>query len=276
MVRTNNIQGKDFIMGTVSTALEVKNSKPYEGSNAYSVARGQHLSDLGQFLVGRERWNHYRNATNALVEYAEQMLDEAERTIQMQQERLAYLEELVTRDELTRISNRRGFNEAFAAEMDRCNRGISKGGVVIMIDLDDFKPINDTHGHLAGDECLKLVAEKLQSEIRTMDVAARLGGDEFVILLSNTTMADVAERVKDILWQLNNITLAWYGEEIPVRASIGVQEFKAGDTEKDIIEGADGQLYKQKSHKGDNADAIAVRSIERAVSEYNAGEIVIA
>lgn len=194
----------------------------------------------------RAGWQRCMDATVALLNHAHRMIERAEGTIKEQNSRINTLEEMATTDELTGIRNRRGFYEAFASELDRCDRGLSEGGLLMLIDLDNFKTINDTHGHQAGDASLRLVARTLQNEVRMMDTAARLGGDEFVLIFSNTNKQSIAPRAQALAWQLNHLSLAWYGEEIPVRASLGLQPYKAGDEMDKIFNAADSALYAQK------------------------------
>ena len=167
------------------------------------------------------------------------------------QKRILNLEQLATTDDLTGILNRRGFNEAFERELDRTNRGVSEGGLLIMIDLDNFKAVNDTHGHAAGDEALKLVAETLKRQIRKMDVAARMGGDEFVLLFANAGHNRALDRAQSLALKLNSLFLRWRGENIPVRASIGVKDYKIGSTLDAVFEEADATMYKAKAASRD-------------------------
>ncbi|HEY8189328.1 MAG TPA: GGDEF domain-containing protein [Micavibrio sp.] len=147
------------------------------------------------------------------------------------------------------MKNRRGFHELFQREIDNCSRGLSKGGLLIMIDLDNFKSVNDTFGHPAGDSALKLVARTLIGEIRKTDVAARLGGDEFILLLVNTARENAAAKAQSIASHLNNLSLAWYGDVIPLQASVGIKNFGAGDTADTILQAADSTMYERKSAK---------------------------
>jgi len=193
--------------------------------------------------------NRCMSATVALLKYAHETIERAEGTIRAQEGRIALLEDLATTDDLTGLKNRRGFYEVFMSELDKCERGHSKGGLLILIDLDNFKAINDAYGHMAGDSCLRLVARTLSNEIRAMDAAARLGGDEFVLLLSNTSKECAAGRAQDLAWQLGNLSVAWYGEVIPVRASLGLRPYRAGDKAEQIFSAADIALYASKRDK---------------------------
>ncbi|NCO02624.1 MAG: GGDEF domain-containing protein [Alphaproteobacteria bacterium] len=184
---------------------------------------------------------------------ARALLEQAKKIIRMQASRIEELNRIATTDELTNINNRRGFIQTFERELDRAGRekkgGMKrlKGGLLIMIDLDNFKGINDTHGHACGDAALKLVAQTLKMDIRKMDVAGRLGGDEFVVLFTNTTKKESMDRVQRLIRTLNNLSFIWEGHEIPVRASIGVREYHPGDKTGRIFSAADKALYSDKA-----------------------------
>lgn len=186
-----------------------------------------------------------------LIRWLLSLLDESSSKLMAAQSRIAELERQSTHDELTGILNRRGFFENFAKEIDRTTRGHSQGGLLIMVDLDNFKMINDTYGHAAGDAALKLVAKTLSTSSRTMDSCARLGGDEFVLLLTDTAREKALARAQNLIKQLNALSLVWYGAEIPVRASLGLQDYKKGDSIEDIFTEADAKMYDSKrTNKG--------------------------
>lgn len=197
--------------------------------------------------LSRQKLNKTTNTnTIALLKQAEKSLAGAQAQLKEQAERIRHLEAIATTDELTGIHNRRGFFTQFHKELDRAARGQSEGGLLILIDLDNFKTINDTHGHPAGDAALKLVARTLAADIRVMDTAARLGGDEFVLLLANTNRDKAAIRARDLVARLNALSLVWYGTEIPVRASLGLREYNPGDKAERIFKDADTAMYASK------------------------------
>ncbi len=195
-----------------------------------------------------------QGATMALLKLASRQVREAEAAIRQrdemiaeQEERIAALENLAMTDEMTGLFNRRGFSSDFEREISRVKRGTSKGGVFLLIDLDKFKPINDTHGHQAGDACLKLVAEALQSTVRDTDTVARFGGDEFAVLLTNTTPDQAFERIHTIRKSLNSLTLIWQGKKIDIGASMGFVKYSGDDTDFDrAYDMADKALYADK------------------------------
>jgi diguanylate cyclase (GGDEF)-like protein len=214
------------------------------------AARGANLFEIfEQYRRDRDGWRRCMSATLALLGHANRVIDKAELIIHQQEERIRRLESLATSDELTGLVNRRGFEAALRRELDRCERKLSAGGLLILIDLDNFKMINDKYGHLVGDAALRLVAQTLQCEIRTMDVASRLGGDEFVLLLSNTSKADASARAQTIADRLNRLSLVWEGEEIRIGASFGLEAYKAGDSGDRIFGAADVDMYASKNRR---------------------------
>ena len=185
-------------------------------------------------------------ATLALLKQAAKTIEDAEQQIMFQRKRIENLQKLSNTDELTGLHNRRGFIHTFERELDRVERDKSQGGLLIMIDLDNFKAINDTYGHKAGDTALRVVAKALEEDIRTMDIAARLGGDEFVLLFVNTTRKQALARAQQLIQALNNISFIWHGTEIPVRASLGLKEYRKGSQIENLFAQADANMYANK------------------------------
>ncbi len=175
-------------------------------------------------------------------------LAEAEEQLAEQQERIAYLESLTMTDELTGLLNRRGFNSHFHRELAAARRDASAGGVLVMIDLDGFKGINDTHGHLAGDAYLRQVAKLLAAHVRQTDVVARLGGDEFAVLLTDTDAETGAARAVQLADTVRGQHASWNGVALPIRFSIGIHAYTADDQEDEVIRRADVRMY---ANKGD-------------------------
>lgn len=196
-------------------------------------------------------WQKPQDSTSLtdLLKMAYERLQKAENDLARKTQRIKELENILTVDELTGITNRRGFYSAFEAELDRTNRGQNKGGLFIMIDLDHFKTINDTFGHAAGDEALRTVASFLKDNVRPMDCAARLGGDEFIILMSNTTIEKAMARAQKIGQDLNNLSFDWRGNTVQIYGSLGLKEFKEGDTIQGIIDEADKGMYESKARR---------------------------
>jgi diguanylate cyclase (GGDEF)-like protein len=159
------------------------------------------------------------------------------------------MQRLAFRDMLTDLPNRTSLQADLELALDHW-RGNATPFAVVMMDLDGFKPINDTHGHDAGDEVLKVVGARLLNLNRENDLAARLGGDEFVIVLhdcpSTAVAAQVAQRCIDALSQPIHIRST--GLSVKVGASAGVAHVSDGAPEADaILKNADTALYAAKA-----------------------------
>lgn len=210
-------------------------------SNAAPIKQDNLRADITEALEKKD--------TKALLKSAYKMLEQAEEQLEEKERRIQNLESILTIDELTQLTNRRGFYESFTGELDRTNRGENKGGLLMMLDLDGFKSINDTYGHLAGDEALRRVANFLQGTIRPMDIAARLGGDEFIVLFPNTSISKAMKRAGALDKALNTLSFDWNGETIHIKGSLGLKEYKTGDTVETIIEKADQGMYETKESR---------------------------
>ncbi len=182
----------------------------------------------------------------SLLGQAQTELDQNRRQIEELKSKIAHLEEAATTDLLTGLKNRRGFEQSFEGELDRVQRGKSIGGVLLMIDMDNFKTINDNYGHQAGDACLKLVGQVLKHEVRAMDTAARMGGDEFVILMTDTTADALLARIQGLIWKLNNLSLIWEDNELQIGASIGMKPYDRTHSAAEIFSAADQDMYANK------------------------------
>lgn len=144
-------------------------------------------------------------------------------------------------DPLTGLYNRRVAEERIAAEASRSQR-YGDALTVVALDLNDFKRINDTYGHPAGDQVLKAFAKQLSSAIRLSDFAARMGGDEFLVLLPECP----ATQVEAFLKRLQNLVVEYGGQKIPVLFSAGWVGYEVGENTADFLERADRTLYAEK------------------------------
>lgn len=161
----------------------------------------------------------------------------------------ARLEALATTDSVTTLLNRRALVDRLTHEMERARR-YTTPLALLMVDLDHFKDINDTHGHLVGDEALREVARVLQGAVRNVDVVARYGGEEFAIVLpetSNEGAVAFAERVRERVAEH-----LFANERLPslrITVSVGVASVPAVDIEsvEDFFARSDEALYRAKA-----------------------------
>lgn len=144
-------------------------------------------------------------------------------------------------DPLTGLYNRRFAEHRLAAEVARSER---KGHplTLLTLDLNNFKQINDTYGHPAGDQVLQEFGARLNSSIRGADLAVRLGGDEFLVLLPECTL----EQLKLVLGRLGSLEVDWQGQRIPVTFSAGWKQYEPGDRPEEMLARADQDLYTRK------------------------------
>lgn len=154
---------------------------------------------------------------------------------------LAELHRQTREDSLTRILNRRALDDELTRECARAGRH-GRSLSVVLLDIDDFKKINDQHSHATGDAALVAIASCLTAARRQGDIAARLGGEEFVLLLPETTAAQAITVCRDV--QLRVAAFDWNTLEIePVTLSFGVAEYRANDLPGELLLRADQAMY---------------------------------
>lgn len=226
-IRQNSFYNKVPIL--VSTILNEQNKK-YDlflmGVNDFIVKP----FDTGEFFL-RIR-NHLR------IKHLIDMLDAKNKLLSIK----------ATTDELTGLFNRRFFWETLIREDNRSKR-LNQPYSILMIDIDNFKQINDKYGHLKGDEVLVVVAETLKENMRSFDTIARFGGEEFIVLLPNTDKIAakiVAEKILSIIRGLNFDSI---DEKISI--SIGISDSTEAENFEKVIILSDERLYKAKN-KGKN------------------------
>ncbi|OBS35686.1 putative bifunctional diguanylate cyclase/phosphodiesterase [Pseudomonas syringae] len=168
---------------------------------------------------------------------------------QLDQARVS-LQQVAHYDPLTNLINRRGFNQIFAEKLQE--HTYTKGMLAVMfLDIDHFKRINDSLGHDAGDELLKVIAERIRSATRAQDVVARFGGDEFCILLSIPDYEEARHLAHRVMHKMKE-TIALAGRRMVMTTSIGIAVFpRDGSTCDELLKHADLALYQSKD-KGRN------------------------
>ena len=181
--------------------------------------------------------------------------------------RLEVYRAMAYRDPLTGLWNRRYFEDRLQEELSRSRRaGPQRPFSLMAIDLDDFKRVNDVHGHAGGDAVLKEVGEFLIAHLRNHDIACRTGGDEFSIILPDLSVADCGSLVErlQIARRATNLEAA-----IPVSLSLGTASWpEAGDSMDELLAHADQAMYAAKRvHKAEQAvTPVAARGRTRRVT----------
>jgi diguanylate cyclase (GGDEF)-like protein len=184
-------------------------------------------------------------ALRQLLEAAIAAASEAEHRVAEQEAEIERLRELSVTDEATGLLNRRGFTDAMRRALTRSER-YGETGLLIIIDLDGFKSINDTHGHAAGDFVLQTVSNVLRQCVRQVDDVARIGGDEFAVLLNQTAPEPAMARSRIISTVLNDLVAPWRQQRIQVRASIGAEPYGPGACPSELFNQADSDMYANK------------------------------
>ncbi len=148
-------------------------------------------------------------------------------------------------DPLTGLANRRALDDALAAQSAECQR-TGQGFAVVMIDVDHFKRFNDQHGHPAGDEVLRRMAQVLLANSRETDLAARYGGEEFCVILPPGPMERAVEQAERLRQAISSTKVHFEGIDLHVTASLGVAQLTAGEGGPAVIKRADEALYASK------------------------------
>jgi diguanylate cyclase len=198
--------------------------------------------EVGQML---DRTRHMGESLGYLQGEFQRSQDEVQRLA----EELSRMRQEVQTDPLTGLSNRRGFD----ATIHRMHQAVTQGGTtltLLMLDIDHFKMVNDTYGHLFGDQVIRGVAQAIRSMVKGQDMAARYGGEEFAVLLPDTDSVaglHVAEQIRSLV-ERSKIRRFNTAEAVGnITVSIGVTHCRPGETISEFIERADAALYRSKT-----------------------------
>jgi diguanylate cyclase (GGDEF)-like protein len=193
----------------------------------------------------------YRVAVRALVVlvlaftvqtiYQQVRVRKLQRELEEQRVQAEVFRRLAMFDPLTGLYNRRFAEQRLTAEIARSERR-GHALIVVLLDLNDFKEINDKHGHQAGDLVLKEFAKRLASSTRGSDVAARWGGDEFMMLLVDCEV----EQLSRVLVRLEGFEVQLDGRKLSISLAAGWKAYEPGDLVEELIEAADRRLYYNK------------------------------
>lgn len=176
---------------------------------------------------------------------AQKEVKEAETRIKELEDKLAQMSELVREDQLTGSLNRRGLDDIFEREADRADRR-GTPMCAAMLDLDNFKKLNDTHGHAAGDEALVHVVRIVKQTLRSIDAIARYGGEEFLIVMPETSLEEAARAMTRVQRELTTHFFTANDERLFITFSAGVALRAQNESQDSVIKRADKAMYEAK------------------------------
>ena len=211
----------------------------------------QALLELGNLNLIRSRLTESIGWLRSCADSVEH--DETASVEQMQRElhavegRLHAAENQAATDWLTGLANRREAEELMVRKIQA-----GQAFCIMLFDLDNFKRVNDQHGHGAGDEVLRLIAHTIHGALRKEDVLARYGGDEFVVLARETPLVGARSLGDRVRKAVERTRISWQGQALALTVSVGATvaggqaRYEAGRTEREVLEAADRALYQAK------------------------------
>ena len=194
---------------------------------------------------------HQQQRDQREQEVAARLQGLAERVASMEQEAQGYREHLEEQrqkaliDPLTGLPNRAAWSERLETEIAHWQQH-GNSLLIAMLDLDHFKRINDSYGHLAGDKVLKIIAGELRKRLRPTDFIARFGGEEFVLLIPDTALPMGLKLVEKLRAAIEACPFHFKGEPVTVTVSVGISAFKSGERCEQVLKRADQALYRAK------------------------------
>ncbi|MCA1326645.1 GGDEF domain-containing protein [Herbaspirillum sp. alder98] len=213
------------------------------------ISQSGNISDLNSVLtdIMRETQNAQVEAERSrdAMQDAQQEVERAEARIQTLESQLVQMGELVREDQLTGSLNRRGMDESLEREISNAQRHDAPL-CIALLDLDDFKRINDTHGHATGDEVLVHMVKVIKETLRKLDVIARFGGEEFLVVMPETDPQDAVQIITRVQRELTKRIFMHESQRLLITFSAGVALHENGETQADLLKRADMALYRAK------------------------------
>lgn len=235
----------ETLTGVSQARTQAENSVDSLAAKSARLERGPTLEELRRILgevVGETRDIAHNG------QLLKEMLDDTRREVEALRDELEHTRQQVSIDALTGLKNRRAFETALQEACDHANKA-GAPSTLLLIDIDRFKEVNDTYGHLIGDKVIRSVGSLLSANIKGKDTVARMGGEEFAVLLPETPLA-AAERVGEALRAAiegSRLKRADTGETVArVTISIGVTAYCPGESRDDFVGRADKALYLSK------------------------------
>jgi diguanylate cyclase len=235
----------ETITGVTQAKTQAEQSSESLAAKSADLERGPSLEEVRRILgevVGETRGIAHNG------QLLKQMLDDTRREVETLRDELEQTRQQVSIDALTGLKNRRAFEAALQEACDHAKDPATTLSL-LLVDIDHFKNVNDTYGHLIGDKVLRSVSTLLSANIKGKDTVARMGGEEFAVLLPETPLAN-AERVAEVLRaaiERSRLKRLDTGETVGrVTVSIGVTAYRPGESHDDFVGRADKALYLSK------------------------------
>jgi diguanylate cyclase (GGDEF)-like protein len=234
--------------------VKIERTTPGSGARAVGAAAYARRSDAARLepveaaanasVLGIPESEFTPSVRDAIMQLMGEV-DSLRRELEQTKTRLEEVEKTADQDHLLPLLNRR----AFVRELTRYISYSDRYGTpasLIYFDLDDFKAVNDTHGHACGDAVLTHFAETLQANVRDSDIVGRLGGDEFGVILSHATQVQAYGKADSLAATLKASPTQWRGQSIAMTFSYGAFELKAGESAETAMARADEAMYAHK------------------------------
>lgn len=254
LVKHSLVEARNSFKTMISTFLD-KLKYMGEASELYSgkiETYSKELSQTDDLIKINELVNHLMRDTSVMqtdilrsrddLLSQQRKASEAQERMQKLQEELQQLSEVVRIDQLTGVLNRRGMDEAFNTEIARFRRN-GESLSVALLDIDNFKALNDQHGHAVGDSALKHLAGVVKRAVRPTDIVTRMGGEEFVVILPNTNLEDAVVTMSRLQRSLTKEYFLGNNQKLLITFSAGVALFSTEDDVSSILLRADQAMY---------------------------------
>jgi diguanylate cyclase len=211
------------------------------------IGKAVHLEDVSE--LKRQVAERVTTLRRAVIEKQQKDLTDRARLsnrVKALQTRLSEAEVAASLDPLTNVANRREFERTLHRFIDT-SLDSGRSFALALIDVDDFKKVNDEHGHVVGDRVITALAQRLSRKLRKTDLVARYGGEEFALLLADTNLENATRRLASLAQEFAESAYT-YDDSSPVKFTVsgGVAEYSLDETDEDLIRRADEGLYAAK------------------------------
>ncbi|MEL7069712.1 MAG: diguanylate cyclase [Cyanobacteria bacterium J06581_3] len=250
----------------INLRLRLLNDRNYKTTGKLLVIRD--VTDICQTQIALQKTKEIHQQTQLELVRTSDLLSKRLQQVQSLQ---GQLREQAVRDGLTKLFNRRYFEEALLAEFTKARRANTPLAVILM-DLDNFKQVNDTYGHQAGDLALQVFANVIRHHVRTSDIACRYGGEEFIIALPGMTLAEAYQRAQSLRRTFKKTVIQYKEQTIQATFSAGVGALPEWDGNRDgLISMVDKALYQAKKEGRDRVCQIHLGSVDSDAQQLPVG-----